>query len=136
MSENLQAFAEGLRAGLRAFNAGDFQTAFAGLSPTVQWHSGAWVLEAGVLDGRDAVIAFYRGVKDAGDWQVEVQDLLDAGDGRIIVHQRGRHVGRTTKIEGTMDFFQVLEIGADGLIVRVHEYESRDAAFAAVGLAG
>ena len=133
--ENVDAFAESLRAAQRAFNAGDFETAFAGLAPDVEWNSGAWVLDAGALKGRDAVIDFFCRVRDAGDWQVEAQEFVVAGDGHVMVHQRGRSVGRTTRIEGTMDFFQVWEFGADGLVDRVCEYESREDALKAVGLA-
>ena len=134
--QSVEAFAEGLRTGQRAFNEGDFESAFAGLAPNVEWHAGGWVLDASVLHGRDAVIAFHKGTQEAGDWQVEVQDVLDAGNGSIVVHQRGHHVGRTTRIEGTMDYFQVYETGADGLVVRVREYPTLDEAREAAGLDG
>jgi ketosteroid isomerase-like protein len=132
--ENVDAAAETLRAGLRAFNDGDFEIAFAGLAPDVEWLSGAWVLDAQVLHGRAAVIDFFCRVRDAGDWHVEAQEFLVAREGCVMVHQRGRSVGRTTRIEGTMDFFQVWEFGADGLVDRVREYESRGEALKAVGL--
>ncbi len=132
---NIDAFAEGLRAAQRAFNTGDFETAFAGLAGDVEWNSGARVIDAGPLKGRDAVIDFFCRVRDAGDWQVEAQEFVVAEDGQVMVHQRGRSVGRTTRIEGTMDFFQVWEFGADGLVHRVSEYESRQDALKAMGLA-
>lgn len=132
--ENVDAFAEGVRAAQSAFNAGDFETAFASLAPDVEWNSGAWLLDGGLLKGRDAVIDFFCRARDAGDWQVEAQELLVAEDKRVMVHQRGRSVGRTTRIEGTIDFFQVWEFGADGLVERVGEYESRQDALKAAGL--
>jgi ketosteroid isomerase-like protein len=132
--ENVDAFGESVRTGQQAFNDGDFETAFARLAPDVEWHAGAWVIDAAILRGRSAVIAHFRGVGDSGDWQVEALDFLEAGEGLFVVHQRGHAVGRTTRIEGTMDFFQVWEIGRDGLIVRVREYESKSGALKAVGL--
>ena len=132
--ENVEPFAKAVRAGQRAFNEGDFEAAFDGLAPDVEWHSGAWVLDAGLLKGRDAVISHFVKVRDAGDWQVDAVEFTHVGEACFIVHQRGRLEGRTTKIQGAMDFFQVWEIGADGLVARVREYESREDAFNAAGL--
>jgi ketosteroid isomerase-like protein len=132
--ENVDALAEGVRTGQQAFNDGDFEAAFAGLAPGVEWHVGAWIVDAAVLRGREAVVAYFRSALDAGDWKVEALDILDAGAGLFVIHQRGRSVGRTTRIQGTKDFFQVWETGRDGLIVRVREYESRGEALKAVGL--
>jgi hypothetical protein len=43
-------------------------------------------------------------------------------------------VFRSTEIASTRDFFQAWEIGSDGLVVRVREYESRQQALEAAGL--
>jgi hypothetical protein len=43
-------------------------------------------------------------------------------------------VGRFTKIEGAMEFFQVFELGPEGLVVRVREFESREDALRAARL--
>ncbi len=130
----VDAFAKAMRVAQRAFNKGDFETAFAGLDPNVEWHSGSWVLDGGVLAGREEVIRLFVRALDAGDWQVEAVEFIDAGEGCVIVHQRGRSVGRTTRIGGTMDFFQLWETGPDGLVVRVREFESREDAVRAAGL--
>ena len=91
-------FAEALRAGQRAFNEGDYEMAFAAVAPDVEWHFGPWVIDGGVLHSREEVIRFYRTMQEAGAWHVEALDFLDAGDGRVIVHQRGSWAGRTTRI--------------------------------------
>lgn len=130
----VDGFAEAMRTAQRAFNAGDFENAFAGLAPDVEWEAGSWVLDGGVLTGREEVIRLFVRARDAGDWQVEAVEFIDAGAGCVIVHQRGRSVGRTTKLGGTMDFFQVWETGPDGRVIRVREFESREEAIRAAEL--
>lgn len=130
----VDAFAAAMRAAQRAFNEGDFEAAFAGLAPDVVWESGSWVLDGGVLAGREEVIRMFVRGQDAGDWQVEAVEFIDAGEGCVIVHQRGRAVGRTTKLSGTMDFFQLWETGPDGRVTRVREFESREDAVRAAEL--
>jgi SnoaL-like domain len=88
--EFVEAFAEAMRAAQRAFNEGDFETAFAGLSPDIEWHSGPWVLDGGLLRGREAVVRLFVSVQDAGDWEVDALEFIDGGEGRVVVHQRGR----------------------------------------------
>jgi hypothetical protein len=132
--ENVDVFAEAMRAAQRQFDEGDFERAFAGLAFDVEWDTASYVIDGGLLRGRQAVIDYFVRNRDAGDWSVEAQDFTNAGEGRIVVHQRGRAAGRTTRIEGTIDFFQVWEFGADGLVVRVREYESRSEALKAVGM--
>jgi len=63
------------------------------------------------------------------------QEFIDAGERRVVIHQRGTATGRSTGIAGTLDFFQVLEVNEDGQIARVREYERREQALQAVGLA-
>jgi hypothetical protein len=116
----------------RAFNVRDFDRAFTGLAPDVEWCAGPWVFDETVLRGRDAVIAFFAGLPDsAGDWKVEAVEVHDGGEGRFVVHQRGHFEGRTTKLSGTLDFFQLFELGADGLVSRVSEYATLDEALEA-----
>lgn len=128
----VDAFVGALREGNCAFNAGDLETAFAGLAPDVEWHTRAF--DAPVLRGREAVIRFYRELRESGDWVVEVRECINAGAGRVIVHQRGRWRGRTSKIEDARDSFQLWEVNADGRVTRVLEWDSRDEALEAVGL--
>ena len=138
MSESfLEAFIEVRREGLKAFNEGDFEKAFSDLAPDVEWQLLPWLLESGVLKGRDAVVRYFSGVREGIDWHVESREFIDAGKGRVIVHQHGRGAGRTTKIatnEATIDFFQIWEIGEDGLVVSVREFDERAEALEAAGL--
>jgi ketosteroid isomerase-like protein len=130
----IEGFAEARREALKAFNQGDFETAFEDLAPDVQWHLLPSLLETGLLDGRDAVIRYFSRVIEAGTWHVESVEFIDAGGGGVVVHQRGTGTGRTTGIVYTLDFFQIWDVGSDGLVVRVREYERREDALEAAGL--
>ncbi len=130
----VEAFAARHRAAQEAFNEADFETAFAGLAPDVEWHVLQSALETGVIKGRDAVVRYFAGVRDGFDWSVEAQDYTDAGEGRVIIHQRGTGAGRTTKISDSFDFWQIWEVREDGLVAHVREFEQREDAFRAVGL--
>ena len=130
----LDAFARSHREAQKPFNEGDFEKAFATLAPDVEWHLLPGLPETGVLRGRDAVIRYFGETRDALDWQVHAQDFRLAGPGRVFVQQRGSAVGRTSKIAGAGDFFQIWEIDTRGLVVRVLEFNDREAALEAAGL--
>jgi ketosteroid isomerase-like protein len=130
----VDAFAQAHRAGQAAFNEGKFDEAFAGIAPDVEWHILPVLPDSAVLHGRDDVIRYFRGVREAVDWRVEAQEFIDAGRGRVVVRQRGNATGRTTAVAGASEFFQVLEVDARGLVARVREYVEREAALEVVGL--
>lgn len=116
----------------RAFNAGDFETAFANLPEDIEWHMGAWIPDAGDLRGRHAVTEFYRCLRDAGGWQVELVDIEDLGGGVLLLEQHGTWTGRSTGLTGERRFFQLWDI-AHGVATRVREFETREQAVAAAG---
>jgi hypothetical protein len=130
----LDAFARSHREGQVFFNEGNFEKAFATLAPDVEWHLLPGLPETGMLRGRDAVIRFFAETRDALNWEVHAEDFRLAGPGSVFVHQRGSSVGRTSKIAGTGDFFQIWEIDTTGLAVRVLEFNDREAALEAAGL--
>ena len=131
---NVQAFVKARRGEQKAFNEGDFETAFASLAPDVEWQLLPSLPEAGVLRGRDAVVAYFSGIRDAGDWRVEPVEFIDAGERRVLIHQHGTGTGRATGIALTLDFFQIWEMGRDGAVIRVREYERREDALEAAAL--
>jgi ketosteroid isomerase-like protein len=66
------------------------------------------------------------------DWQLELKDLIDAGDEVVaIVHQRGR--SRTTGLPVDMDFAQLWTF-RDGKQIRMRMYADPDEALRAAGL--
>lgn len=126
-------FADHMRAlfeqATRAFNAGDYEAAFAGLADDVEWHQGAWLPDAAVLYGRQRVIDFYRRLPDTGDWQVTVVDVDDLGDGVLLVEQVGTWTGRSSGISGDMRSFLLWEV-EDGSFTRMREFATREEALA------
>lgn len=116
----------------RAFNEGDLETAFAGVAPDVEWSFGTWIIDGGTMHGRDAVLAFYRQLREAGDWHLTATGVEDLGDGRMLVHQHGVWTGRTTGISGDQDSFVLVEAGPKG-VQRVREFGTREEALAVLG---
>lgn len=115
-----------------AFNRGDYEAALAGFAPDVVYRPLASLLETGTLHGRAEVVRFFQSYREAIDWTTQPQEYIPAGDGVVIVRLLGTAVGRTTRIENTLDFYEVLEFGPDG-IQRVADYGSREEALAAAG---
>ncbi len=131
MSERLRdAFAAAVRRSQEAFSAGDYEAAFAEVDPDIEWHSGDWVLEREVIRGRAALVEFFRRGSDAGSWEVVAEQVSELRPGLFLVHQRGTSTGRTSRIVGEMDFFQLYELGPNG-VTRVREYRTREEAVAA-----
>ena len=67
------------------------------------------------------------------DWELEVEDYLDAGE-RVVVILRQRGCSKATGIPVDMRFAQVWTL-RDGQGIRMQMYASPDEALAAVGLA-
>ena len=130
----VEAFAKAHRAGQRAFNEGDFETAFAGLAPDVEWHALPRLPETGVVKSREAVVQYFHGIREGIDWQVEAREVIEAGDGSVLIRQRGTAIGLTTGITDNLEWFQLWDVGSDGLTTRVREFERREDALEAAGL--
>jgi hypothetical protein len=105
MSKQLvEAFAKAHRHTQQAFNDGDFETAFAGLAPDVEWELMSSPPESGgPIKGKQAVIGELR---EMLNWHVGAQEFIDVGESRVLVHQRGAGTGLLTRIAGETDFFQ------------------------------
>jgi ketosteroid isomerase-like protein len=132
--ERADALAKAHKETMKAFNAGDFDTAFAGIAPDVEWQILRSLPDSGLLSGREAVVRYFLGLRDALNWRVESKEFTEVGNGRFFAHLQGTAVGKATELTYTVDFFHVLELGADGLVERVREYESRSEALEAAGL--
>lgn len=113
-----------------AMNAGDFETAFAGLAPDVEWHFGDWLFDLEPIHGRDGVIDFYRRLRDAGNWEVDAQEVEQIGPSTLLVRQVGRATFAVTGIVTERESFFVYELGETG-ITRVREFATREEALAA-----
>lgn len=82
------------------------------------------------LEGARDFMDDWRGAWE--DWELEVEELLDAGENVVaVVHQRGR--SKATGLPTEMDFAMVWTL-RDGKQFRMRMYSSRDEALDATGL--
>jgi ketosteroid isomerase-like protein len=106
------------------------------IAPDYVWdmsHFRGWP-EQRTYEGIDGARLFIREWTAAfDDWAIEVVDIRDAGDDRVVgvVEQRGR--SRTTGLPVEMRYAQVFTI-RDGKHVRMEMYDDPDEALKAVGL--
>ena len=144
----VERFATAHRESQRAFNEGDFETAFAALAPDVNYRPLSWGFDASRLTGRDAVVRYFSDATRTTGLRIESQEFVTAGEGRVLVRLRRGIAKRASTIPearhraqvsvgaaATITFFQLWEIGNDGLVVRVDEYMRRKDAVEAAGLA-
>ena len=112
----------GFRHGFRALNRGKVRAAFSGIHPQAEWHQPLTFPDAGVLRGRDEIVAWYTEFLDeVDDFRLELQELSDLGDGQVVVRSSARGRGRTTGIASELEMTELYEI-QDGLIVRAREF--------------
>ena len=87
-----------------------------------------------MVKSREAVVQYFHGIREGIDWQVEAREVIEAGDGSVLIRQRGTAIGLTTGITDNLEWFQLWDVGSDGLTTRVREFERREDALEAAGL--
>jgi ketosteroid isomerase-like protein len=102
------------------------------LAPSVVYHEDPAWPEAGVYEGRDAVIAYHRGIREQFDVDlVEIEDLREACDGVVLALMHERITGKSGGAPAELHFGFVWTI-RDGMIVHVRAYLDRDEALRAI----
>ena len=121
--------------GVEAFNRRDFEVATAGFHPDIEWIAGTdLVPDAGVYRGPEGVLEFWGTWLDAmEDFKLEVEEALDAGEGRVLLVTRATGHGNDSGVPVEGSFAQMWEL-RDGLAVRAQMYASREAALEAEGI--
>lgn len=118
-----------------AFNRGDFEAAFGYLPEDFEWHPPSEFPDSRVLRGPEETASFYRGLRAIfPDYRSEERDYQLVGDRTIITHHRMSGTGGASGIDVGADVFQVMELGEDGLPVRLREFLNRDDAERAAGV--
>ena len=118
----------------RAFESGDRDALQPRFHPDVEWDvTSSGLPGASVYRGHAGVRDFFRDwLGPWDDFGTETLELIGAGDSVVIVfRQWGR--GRESGVPVDRHFFGVYDL-AEGLIVRLRLFESRDQALAAAGL--
>ena len=119
-----------------AFNQGDPDAFVACLHPEVEW------LEPN--DVMPDLRGTYRGRSEVRGWLVEfldawesfhstTEEVIEAGDGRILIGTNVRLIGRGSGVETDARFWTVLSL-LDGLIKRREPFLDRTEALEAAGL--
>jgi uncharacterized protein len=113
-----------------AFARGDLETLRTFLAADIEWRTTPEVPFMGNYVGLDQ---FLRGMDEwTGAFEeitTEVQEMIDTGENVIVGHRmRGR--GRDSGVEVDLAIFQVVAV-RDGMLVRMHDYGSREEALEA-----
>jgi ketosteroid isomerase-like protein len=125
--------ADRVRAGIEAYNAGDFEAVLATVSEDVTWKRVDGLPdEGGTLHGRDAVRELFR--PEAWSRQrIDPLELVESGDTvllRGLFHAEGAGSG----IELNVETHVVYRFGADGLAHTVENWRDREDAERSAGL--
>jgi ketosteroid isomerase-like protein len=88
----------------------------------------------GPIIGRDAMRRYLGEWYEMFDgYKLAVEDVIDAGEGRVLIVYRGSGQARASGVPVDMSVFSILTI-RDGKIVRGREYLTMDEALRAAGL--
>ena len=122
-----------------AFNRGDLDAWLEYLADDIDYRAVEGALDDhGPIHGRDAMHTYAQDWRDTlrdtfDDLRVELLELIDAGDDKVIAVTRGSGRAKVSGVEMGLTF-AVLYTVRDGKIVRGREYWTRDEALEAAGL--
>ena len=129
----LEPFRQAYLVANEAFNRHDFEAAFSGFDPELEWHTVADVPGPKVFRGQRAVIEGFRGLlAEFPDWRVKPQEFIEAPDA-ILVRNIGIATGGKSGVPIRQPFTQVWSF-RDGRPIRVREYFDHREALKAVGI--
>ena len=129
MSEPNVAIVRGM---WEAFLRHDGPAANAAFHPDVEW-DGRNLPDGEILHGLDAAVAHVRRWAEVWEtWEVELEDVIDAGEGRVIAFIRER--GRSKAGLDVNERHSELYVVRDGKIVYRKGFRDADEALVEVGL--
>jgi ketosteroid isomerase-like protein len=122
-----------VRRGRDAFARGDWAALAEGLDADVLIRGDRLWPEQRVY-GRDAAVAFYRGIWESITSDIRLQDIMDLGD-RVLTRVRMTVHGSRSGLDGELRYSTVRTI-RDGRIILEEYFLDHDEALKAVGLEG
>ena len=124
-----------VREALAAFSRGGMDAMDDFLDPDIEWRAVEGALDdVGEMLGRDLVRAYMQDWYEAFDGlAVEVEEIIDAGDGRVVALQQVTGRGKTSGVETRLRYAVVYTV-RNGRLISAREYISRKRALEAVGL--
>ena len=127
-----ERYADLIRRGYEAWNAGDRSWVLEHLSPDVEWITPPDDPDHGRYVGHDAVIEFWDQWRSAvGQLEFEIRELIEAPP-HVLVITRRSGTGIQSGLPVSDEICQVFTFD-DGLCVRVQEFYDRTAAMQAAG---
>jgi ketosteroid isomerase-like protein len=112
---------------------GDFDVVLELLDPAVIWTAIEDAPDAGTYRGHESVRAYMQDWLDDFDLEAQpIEDSVEIGD-RLLCMQRAVATGKASGIRSELEYVCVYTFGPDERIMDVHEYATRDGAFAAAG---
>ena len=113
---------ETARACYDSFNRGDLEATLANLHPEIEWHQFTQFPDREVYRGRDEMRDRFINsqlVEQFGDIQIEVEELIDAGDSVGVIGYVAGH-GEASGLEFRMRLVNILEF-RDALVFRAYD---------------
>lgn len=116
------------------FNRGDFEAAFAKVSEDVDWGEPPDMPDTGgAYRGHDGLVeGFGRFMRAWERIDVDLEDVMEREDDRVVVQTRWRGRSKGTGIEVDQRVAQVYEL-RDGRVTRVRQFRTLDEALADAG---
>ena len=125
---------EVVRRTLEAFNRRDWDEWESRHHADFEWSDPPGFPGGGMHRGVAEVRRFIDGVLETADeWQVQIDEVEDTPDRRVLMSGRTVLVGRASGLAMDDPLFQLFEI-SDGRISRVETFRSREKAIRAAGL--
>ncbi|HKH14386.1 MAG TPA: nuclear transport factor 2 family protein [Solirubrobacterales bacterium] len=132
MTTGAEANVSVVRGMWEAFLRNDFEGALAAFATDVEW-DGTNLPDGKISRGREAVLEHVTGWAETWeDWHVDLEDVIDAGDGRVIAFIRER--GRSKAGLEINERHSELYIVRDARIVYRKGFSDADQALDAAGL--
>jgi ketosteroid isomerase-like protein len=132
-----QANVEIVRRALEAWQRDDFDTWLSACDPDIEWHPGLERLVEGTEStyrGHEGMRRFWRAYRtELENFEVEAQELRDAGDDRVVILGKFRWRGVTSGIESESPMGLVMTLRG-GKVIQSFDYFSHQEALQAVGL--
>ncbi len=129
----LEPFRQAYLVANEAFNRHDFESAFFGFHPELEWHPVMHTPGPGVVHGRDGVIEAFRALlEEFPDWRVEPQEFIETEDA-IVVRNIGHASGRESGVPIHQPFSQLWTF-SEGRPILVREFFDLDEALDAAGV--
>jgi ketosteroid isomerase-like protein len=121
-----------VKRGNEAFRRGDWEAVAEVIDPHISIRTDASWPEQRIY-GREAALAFYRGVAESGISDIRIDETIDLGD-RVLVRLRLHMRGSYSGAEGEQ-YYSMISTLRDGRVILDEFFLDHTAALKAVGLA-